>query len=353
MSTMVDNEGTYEVPKKTFDSSTQATKIMKHQLLLNEVSKIPTKISKIHFVSPKETKKISADKTEPKSLMKLRKDIQNLIDFQSPRIGLIEFPTNAFSKHIHISQNLQLITLDGEPIPELMLCKKCKQVRARCRLTATPMLRHLKLHEQFETAHKIDKKKKGKKNNNSSLYASCLIHAMKKSLPISNRAEEGGESLPRNIRQDIRKMVLSEGDPEEQITFYKNLKRNLWNKINLENSEQKKKELFKELKYLEFIYSAARDAVREKAPVAEHRIASSSSCLEPKSNQGTNLEENAMPIPPANANITSISDNLEAGEMNEDGGIEIISIASVENENSIKSSSLIAENEIKLEINND
>ena len=92
--------------------------------------------------------------------MKLKKQIQNLIDFQSQRIALKEIPSNDFSKNIRNSQNFQLITLDGEPIPQLMVWKKCNQVRARCRLTATPIVRHLKQHEKLEKASTIDEKKR-------------------------------------------------------------------------------------------------------------------------------------------------------------------------------------------------
>ena len=159
---MDENEGTYDFQMNTLETSNQMTKINKGQLLHKDFPEVPAKISKSNIVAAIEIKKISLDKIEHQTLLKNKKDLQNLIEFQSPRITLIETPSSEFSKHIQISQTLQLITLDGEPIPELMLCKKCNQVRARCRLTVPPIAPHLKQHEQFEAASNFDKKKRAR-----------------------------------------------------------------------------------------------------------------------------------------------------------------------------------------------
>jgi len=174
MSSMSRNESQYDFPMRSLDASTHTTKIMNPHLLINEFAQVPTKRSKKQFDARKEIKKIPSEKTEHQSLLKLKKQIQNLIDFQSPRIVIKEIPTNDFSKNISISQNFQLITLDGEPVPELMLCKKCFQVRARGRLTSTPIVRHLKNHEKVEMTRKNEQKKKSYKNNNATQYASSL-----------------------------------------------------------------------------------------------------------------------------------------------------------------------------------
>ena len=137
--------------------SNQPDKINKRQHIHKAFPDLPAKISKSNLVALKEIKKISSLKSNHQSILKLKKDIHNLIDFQRSQIGLTEIPTTHFSKHIHISQNFQLITLDGEPIPELMLCIKCNQVRARCRLAATPIVRHLKQHEKIEKPGTMDK----------------------------------------------------------------------------------------------------------------------------------------------------------------------------------------------------
>ncbi len=112
MSPMEAHEQMDDFPMMIVDSSHQMTKINKRQLLHNEIPEIPPKISKPNLIAANEIKKISSEKRDHQSLLKLKKDIQNLIEFQSPRIALIEIPTTEFSKHSHISQNFELITLD-------------------------------------------------------------------------------------------------------------------------------------------------------------------------------------------------------------------------------------------------
>ncbi len=65
-----------------------------------------------------------------------------------------------FTKNSILSKNFQLLTLDDEPIPELMLCKKCNEVCSRCRFTSNPVVRHLKKHGQVESTPKVFKKKR-------------------------------------------------------------------------------------------------------------------------------------------------------------------------------------------------
>ena len=111
MSSISRNESTYDFPMTSLDASTHTAKIMKPQLLINEIAQVPTKRSKSQFDALNEIKKIPYEKTEHQSLLKLKKQIQNVIDFQSPRIAFKEIPTNDFSKNIRISQNFQLISL--------------------------------------------------------------------------------------------------------------------------------------------------------------------------------------------------------------------------------------------------
>ncbi len=203
------------------DASSQTTKIMHPQLLLNEFPQVPTNRSKIQFDTAKEIKKIPSEKNDHQSLLELKKQIQDLIDFKSHRIVLLEIPTNAFSKNLRICENFQLITLDGEPVPKVLLCKKCKQVRARCRLTSTPIVRHVKQHEEAERAHKMEEKKNTKI---ASQYAKYLNHAMKNWLPLPLIAKQCGEKLSPEMKDTIEKTVLSQGDRESQIRLRKKLK---------------------------------------------------------------------------------------------------------------------------------
>ena len=196
---MSGNERRYEFPMTSLDASIHSSQTIKPQLLINESAKVPTKRSKIQFKAANEIKKSPSEKPDHQSLLKLKKLIQNLIDFQSPRSALKEIPTHDFTKNMRISQNFQLITKDGEPVPELMICKKCFQVRVRSRLTSTPIVRHLKQHETLENSMTINKKKNAKKknNNNALLYAASLNHAMKNYTPIPLVAQEYGTNLSR------------------------------------------------------------------------------------------------------------------------------------------------------------
>ncbi len=283
--------------------------------------------------------------------MKLKKQIQNLIDFQSPRIALKEIKTNDFSKNIHISQNFQLITLDGEPILELMLCKKCFQVRVRSRLTSTPIVRHLKQHEKVENSLNIDKKKNAKKkNNHASLYAASLNHAMKNYTPIPLVAQEYGTNLSRGQRLTIEKTVLSKGEPEAQITFSKNLKAILLKKINQANSQHTKDQLYQELTANERILCEKENAFREKTPIVENRLASQSFCFKPDAKQSQTLQFGDIAIPKPTGKNTSVPADLGNQALSDDVALERISIGHDAKEKPITIPILIVENEIKLEI---
>ncbi len=227
MSSIVENEGTYDCPMMPLDNSIQTSKTLKPELFINEFAQVPTKRSKIQFDDVNKIKKRPSEKPDHKSLLKLKKQIQNLIDFQSLRIALKDIPTNDFSKNIQISKNFQLITLDGEPVPELMLCKKCFQVRARGRLSSTPIVRHLKQHDKVEKSRMIEQKKKAKKTRYDVVYAASLTQAMKNSIPITKSGQECGENLAPEQRHGVMEMVLRKGEHEEQITLCKNLERNL------------------------------------------------------------------------------------------------------------------------------
>ena len=351
MSTIEEHEQTDAFPMNILDSSAQMTKINKRQLLPKEFPEVPPKISKSNLLPTKEIKKISSDTTDHQSLLKVKKQIQNLIDFQSRRIALLEIPTSEFSKHSNISQNFELITLDGDPIPELMLCKKCKQVRARCRMTSTPIVRHLKQHEKLAKASTIEKKKKDKKNNNKGVfYAASLTQAMKNKTPIPSVAQEYGNNLSHGQKRGIEKMILSQGDPEAQITLSKNLKRILCNKINLETCEQKKKQLYKELRDLESVTCAVKYRTIEKTPHQENRFSSQISFTETENTQSIKSKEKGMSIQIPEVNNTDSSGGIQVLEA---AGTGSISIAPGENEESTNSSSVISVNDIKLEINND
>ena len=97
----------------------------------------------------------------------------------------------------------------------------------------------------------------------------------------------------------------------------------------------------------------AREKVSRKSPIGEPLLSSHASSLVPEPNQATNVENNVLPRPIPDANISSVTGNLTTHEMNEDVPMEIISMAPDAIEEAIKCTSLIAENDIKSEINNE
>jgi len=353
MSSIVENEGTYDCPMMPLDNSIQTSKTLKPELFINEFAQVPTKRSKIQFHEAIEIKKIPSEKKEHQSLLKLKKQIRNLIDFQSMRIALKDIPTNDFSKNIQISKNFQLITLDGEPVPELMLCKKCFQVRARGRLSSTPIVRHLKQHDKVEKSRMVEQKKKAKKTRYDVVYAASLTQAMKNSIPITKIGQECGENLAPEQRHGVMEMVLRKGEHEEQITLCKNLERNLWNKFHLEKSEQKRKEMSKELRYLESISGAVKSHTWEKNPQLANSMSSRISLGATEDTLSRKSKENVIAITISEANNTASSLRLGVREISEVCGTETISSDYIANKEAEKSPMVIAENDIKLEISND
>ena len=224
---------------KYVNASTQTRKT-KMPDLANQLSPSPTKIPKFRSVAQDGLMEKVLEKKDHQALLTQKKQIQNLIDFQSPRIVLTEFPNTEYSRNTKISINFQLITLDNEPIIQLMLCKKCKQVRAQGHMTSSTVVRHLKQHEQVDIAHKIVPKKRCSKNQNAVNYAASLSQAMKTSCPIPVDAQAYAKNLPRDFRQAIEKIIRDQGDPVSQMTFTKHLNRNWSNRVNFEKNENKK-----------------------------------------------------------------------------------------------------------------
>ena len=91
---------------------------------------------------------------------------------------------------------------------------------------------------------------------------------------------------------------------------------------------------------------------REPHPFEDHRLSSQVLCVESESNQSRNkqIDEIAIPIP--NGKNTALRGNLARHELTDEGAMEIISIANAGKEELIRSTSHIAENDIKPQINN-
>ncbi len=354
MSEVGENDRRNESPSNYLETSSQNTKINKRNLA-NQPSPIPPKRPKLRTIPENEVIENVSDKKDHKLLLKQKKQIQNLIDYKSPRIILQEIPTTKFSKNNKTSTNFQLITLDGEPITELMLCKKCKQVRARGHMTSTTIVRHLKQHEQVEMAHKIAPKKKTPKNQNALQYAACLTQAIQTSCPIPVDAQKYAAKLHRYDRQGIEKMIRRQGDPESQKTFCRNLNMVVSNRMSSEKSEQKRKQLLEEFRANERVYSPEKYPSEESSNLDKFLVSKPSS-KEKETPQSKVSKVPAIAIsngdkPTSCSTIpTQIPPGNETpGERAEEAGIEILSLEHPANEES----RLIEENEINLEIPND
>ena len=349
---------------KYVNASTQTRKTKMPDLAI-QLSPIPTKIPKFRSVAQDELMEKVLEKKDHQALLKQKKQIQNLIDFQSPRIVLTEFPHTDYSRNKKISINFQLITLDDEPINELMLCKKCKQVRARGHMTSSTVVRHLKQHQQVDIAHKIVPKKRCSKNQNGLKYAASLSQAMKTTCPIPVDAQEYAKNLPRGYKQTIEKTIGTQGDSEAQMTFRKNLNRTLSNRICFEMSEKKKEQLLHELRSNERAYSPELYP-KNVYHTRDNTFPSKVSLKEKETTQSkqANLSVSDTPIMPESLPVSdqnntcssnpsvSQSANLRPAERLEEAGLEIQSIEPAGNGVSISSSSPIEETEIKVEIPN-
>ena len=344
---MSGNERTHDFSMTAMEAEIHSTQGKKHLLVVNELSEIPNKIIKSGFVSPIERKKILSEKIDHQSLLKLKKEIQNLIDFQSTRIALLEIPTNDFSKNIRLAECFQLIKLEGVPVPELLLCKKCTKVMARCRLTSTPIVRHLKQHEKVEMARKEQKKKS--KDTIEGTYATYLRQAMKNSLPIPSVAQECAIKLSTDFKHKIEKTVLDQGEREARIRLSKKLRTVLLNKITFEKSEKVRKQLCKEIRQHPEIYSVGKYPQKDYTQILPKAVVSQTTFNEMDAKRY--VTEKIMPITMPGATDIS-SGNVPFPKKIEIPDLEIISIEPPLNEEIGISPKLVDEHEIKVDIPN-
>ena len=173
------------------------------------------------------------------------------------------------------------------------------------------------------------------------------------------------KNLPRVYKQTIEKTIRDQGDPEAQITFGKHLNRNLSNGICFEKSEKKKKQVMNELGVNNRMYSP--ELYPNNVHPNIHKTLLSKVSL--KGNETTQSKQSnvtvsgtpIMPEPMRNSdenNTCSSTPNISQSatlrrtEMGEEAGLEIQSIEPAGNGESIRSSSLIEETEIKFDIPN-
>ena len=134
-------------------------------------------------------------------MLDLKAEIQSLIDFQSTRIELREFPQDPFSNSRAMYKIFQLIILDKEPVPTLVLCLKCRKLLVRYRPSGTNLIRHYHRHMISEEENNQDLAQSG----NTTLDEYRRKRA--ENFPKLRMIKDKPDSDPRNQRNEI----LSDG----------------------------------------------------------------------------------------------------------------------------------------------
>ena len=161
-------------------------------------------------------------------LLDQRSEIQYLVDFNSTRIELHEFPLDPFSKHPEVIPIFKLIILDKEPVTKLVLCSKCRKLLVRYRPSGTNLIRHYQRHKKIEeeekhqghrqsSKRKIDEFRKRREQNlpkvsaRKEFFQPQARHAMKET------------SSDRNVASGCRSLVQISGLHNPKETSNNNL----------------------------------------------------------------------------------------------------------------------------------
>ena len=78
-------------------------------------------------------------------------DLQNLIDYHSNRISLIDIGGES-----SVAKNFYKVSVDGQSIGNWICCKKCKKVIAKGDTTLSNVYRHLLAHKPKSTHQALD-----------------------------------------------------------------------------------------------------------------------------------------------------------------------------------------------------
>jgi len=136
-------------------------------------------------------------KTDHNVLLDLKAEIQSLIDFHSPRIEFREFPQDPFSKSRAMSKIFQLIILDKEPVPKLVLCSKCRKILVRYRPSGTNLIRHYHRHMKSPKQSHQDPRQSGKTKKDE------YREKRAENFPKLRSSNLKPKSDPRNQRKDL------------------------------------------------------------------------------------------------------------------------------------------------------
>ena len=97
------------------------------------------------FLDARESKKEGHKKA-----IKKRAEMQTEVYFKSPKITFHEFPISPFSIRPPLMNYFKLISYNGEPIKDLMVCSKCLKVFISSCICASNNYRHAERHMKRE-----------------------------------------------------------------------------------------------------------------------------------------------------------------------------------------------------------
>ena len=114
-----------------------------------------------HLSTEDENKRIA---TYRKSLLR-REEIQDLVDYTSPSLVFHQMNLNPFGRNHAVAEHFSLVSVEGKPIKNVVVCKICKRVQIRFQNGTTNLKSHLQHHKLQlpQSAEKTEKKGANKK----------------------------------------------------------------------------------------------------------------------------------------------------------------------------------------------
>ena len=81
-----------------------------------------------------------------------RAEIQALVDYANPKLVFHQMSINPFGKNRGIAEHFNLLSYDGTPCKNLVLCKICKRILIRFKNGTSNLKAHLERHKIQVTA---------------------------------------------------------------------------------------------------------------------------------------------------------------------------------------------------------
>jgi len=167
--------------KMQFDSSNGGTQISRKSKLnsAKETKKISKRKQRKQLSSDEENSRIAAYQ---KSLLR-RGEVQDLVDYTSPKIIFHQMNLNPFGNNHWVAEHFNLVSMEGKPVKNVVVCKICKRVQIRFQNGTTNLKSHLKHHKiqlpqsSEKTQMKGANKKRAKEQAEESAHDDTLIFA--------------------------------------------------------------------------------------------------------------------------------------------------------------------------------